>query len=625
MNDVERAHSSLDVEAARHEFDLVNQLAGNIADQNNRYDRVDGEISDSDFQALAREGLEIEQRDLMDRLKTAAHEGPFRELGERHVVVTELLGASAIELASKYEEIAAASQEIELTADATVNLAPLITEKARELSERKKQEYVEQSGLSSIEEQVARLEAEHAELNSLYESISEPWAIPFAAAHGESEIHEVQIRDGEGQRTSLGEIHRDAPEAAKHIVEYLLSHPDVTTRVDQLIDHVYSPEVIETTSKPKLRNRITTTLGPKVHGPIIEAILQENGHTLQYGGEVIRTQSPGKRVRGAKYRVYRLVPTDSFSESHLEKQNGIQWEVTENQMAMIWINNKAGGTSGADSSPERREGQKKQRYEEVIDILVGNVSQKLTYEELIRRIYPDETVINQNSRTRIAVIFNRHAEQIESALKALGLRLQKQKVSEEGKVKKVLVVSAEPLEGYSGKTPGPDIDKQNGSMGTEESKETDILPKTEPSPRASQNGRAAKREVKPAPSSSNGGVKQERPPAQPWEGMFKGKVAEVLARLHTAGAIDSPDGVTGKAVTYPVPVKNPSILKALRDKGIISPEEFTSENLGITSAVAALLLTGEGTKKLIMSKTSRPHAIRIINESTNGYLASVGA
>lgn len=605
MTEVDRHLAPFDTDHALRQFASANVIAGNISDQNDRAEMLAREVTDTDFLTLGNWALALEQRDTLCNLEAASSSAPYAEVGLRYIQALNALGQRTLQLADLESEKAFKEAEVAQQADVLTRIVPTFANETSELLERKKASIAQEIDTVEIRQDIDVLKQDISTYEALITAAGS-WSIPRIqfeqpafdkvspgeTADMDTEILEVQLREQPHEGVRIGESHKDAPEAAKQVLEYLLTHVNEVIEVDHLINHVYDPQVIESNTTGHLRARITTQLGPKIHGPIIEAILAEEGYTLQYGRMTVRHGENGDAPKSGVHRVYRIIPLNEFCEAHTQPAENIRWEITKDQKELL-ENTQLSGELVESETVVTFTGGTSQR---LLTILTDNLDKPHTYPELAALLYPDSDKDQPTLINRVQVLLT-SSKYIQAQFKQQSLEIVKQTVptAEPGGRKRVAIVCQKKSEEIA--QPPSDITAQpvNTSNGARKTKNAVKLSPT-------TNSRLSAERTTKEKAAVHEALK--------WEQPFRQRVRESIRRFEQAGLMPSSEQIDSAHI----PIAHREVLDYLYSKGIITDEQFRSKRVDIRGAIAALLLRVSGTKQLLHSTAKRRVAVGILDE-----------
>lgn len=334
----------------------ADELARQMADQNSRYNealRILGD--DPEILELVKFGIAEEQEETFSYIQSLAPESSrvYENLGntslaiengmssvgnqiselERSIVDQEALLAEQNEL--KQEQ---AQTETEKIIEKVERLAPRAVESVKEMLESRGINPIKDSEIIDLEDRVLdlmdqedearreleRIRASSGALDAVVGKIAVDWALPFAlidqgysffAILDELPVEPVLADCPTREVKQFAERHIDQPKAALYTALCLSEHSGQTVTVDQIAQALYSPEVIAKISEYHLRARVTTTLGPKVGGENLRAILDKEGYILQYGWRrTLEQREDGHIAVVKRQRIYRAISKDQVED-----------------------------------------------------------------------------------------------------------------------------------------------------------------------------------------------------------------------------------------------------------------------------------------------------------------------
>lgn len=309
----------------RHEqyedFMAAQARAMEINGQNARFDRIDAEIDDDDFRAMAREGIADEQDDLLLDLLERSDNLPYGDLHADGQRLEDELAEAAERLATiSDEEDAKKTHYLEL-AKKVAELAPRREHEADELA-ADRIAHLDSLNREALRERIAAIKADIEGYNLLFEEVGAAWPLPravmattFAETYFVDEVPlPPRIHDSTARLQRIRERNVDAPEASQWVTLYLADKSRQSVTVDELVTLLYEAVEAER-DNGDLRSRVTTTLGPKIHGKRIRKMLAEEGFALQYGFRTYYEKRPDGSVKQvARHRIYRAIPLEEATE-----------------------------------------------------------------------------------------------------------------------------------------------------------------------------------------------------------------------------------------------------------------------------------------------------------------------
>lgn len=315
-----------DPQEAANRFSAANELSSEINVQHTRAERTD-EINDPDFRELALGGITADQEETFSQLRVLSDSAPYEQLPGVHKELNAEIGRAATHLETLREDLMPQFRYIDEQAELTIAVSPKDEARIRAMAEEKKAR-LDTEALDAEGSRLEDLNRKYDVLMRLYEQAGATWPVPQLIRRGETTavaaqpsedvtVDEIPVEPEDIERkpgrtfTKSVEIHIDAPEATKKIVQYLVDHPERVISANELAEFLYDHVEKGKFTTQQLRNRVTTLLAPHSHGERIRTLLGTHDMVLQYGIRTHLTDRGGKTVITGKTRIYRGLPADT--------------------------------------------------------------------------------------------------------------------------------------------------------------------------------------------------------------------------------------------------------------------------------------------------------------------------
>lgn len=305
-------------------------MTDDINGQNVRYTSSE-ELDHDGIREMAQAGIKEEQEETFLNLIKLSLEIPYEYLAANSLVARSRYDKLASNPIQIDDEVKAKSDHIDSVVEDATRLSPSRSQAIEELGIQEKQKLLDNSRLR-IEQKLAELTKVALAYDGLIETLGEAWPIPntlsaedrralFEMAKEEAQSN-LMVEDFVPVTPTERDAYRATVERASHVVHnknaseyikfYLQENIDKIVSVEELARFLYDTEADEQDSY-NLRNRVTTLLGPKVNGKLLQARLVEEGFKLQWGLRIIKEIRGDKTVRVSSRprRIYRLVKLGS--------------------------------------------------------------------------------------------------------------------------------------------------------------------------------------------------------------------------------------------------------------------------------------------------------------------------
>ena len=297
-------------------FETFSQRVGEIEDQNERLDSVDDLINDPELNTIVTNSIRDEQSSTHEYISNPENWLPLEELFESY----DKLNQELVETSERLEVIsneddARKTALIALTARAR-KLAPLAHEQIDSI-EASRMEHIDNLNRAGLQKRISTIEDDILQLDLLLDiKHVTVWPIPQALDLQREVDSELMVIDEMPVEPELHSINPDlikrvrgheshTPKVSEFITYYLAENAGKATPAEELARFIYA----DTDDLRQVSGRITTLLGPKVHGFRIEAQLEAKGLSLEYGWRKTIDKESGKTK--SRIRLYRAVSLET--------------------------------------------------------------------------------------------------------------------------------------------------------------------------------------------------------------------------------------------------------------------------------------------------------------------------
>lgn len=428
LNRNDGQNSVSDFENAHEQFSAVSSGLDRVALINEQFTSLIEDVSDTAMRAIAGEVLITKQSEALGVANNAYEVAPYAQLFAAHDFISGRLEEVEAEKKPFDQELDSINTDFERA----VELVPEASDRLADRAVERKQMVMTQPGVEQIFRDYDELATTQQRLNQLVELAGKPWPIPqvsrFALVASGVTIEqlftdEIPVEPVLGSHTyGRNELTKnritEAKEATNQVIEYLADNPNQVVTVEDLEELLYGRT--EAIDGENLRGRVTTLMGPKLHGKIIAEMLRPHGLSLQYGWRTTHVkQADGSLLFESKRRIYRVLnPSDTSTPipthiTHIHTADEAEytdvWHATIGRVEDIQIaaeldEDFAEGITGSESPSEviikKTKVEKPNASVELAEIFEQHIGREFTIKDLARLLYAD-------SKEEMSVLTNR--------------------------------------------------------------------------------------------------------------------------------------------------------------------------------------------------------------------------
>lgn len=302
-------------------FSNMNEQAGQITDQNNRYDQLatDPQFEDlEDMRQVAVDNLWLEQAYTLDGLK-GQDLSLYDQLAAEHMATERDLREVQDRYATITDQEDARSNRIRAAAKRAIELSPLSEESVNELA-AEKIKALHDMNREELAVRIGELTAHMAQLDEVFNFAGKAWEIPRVpngATENTPEFIDILPVDPGTQSQEGGVYARNVEEykvkAAVEITRFLLATKGDIITDKAIADEVYADERdFDGKSDAEIDERNRRAAGRLMRPDAsVTKLLAEQGLAIQYGWRLMVYPGTETKVKGSrKLRIYRIAEQD---------------------------------------------------------------------------------------------------------------------------------------------------------------------------------------------------------------------------------------------------------------------------------------------------------------------------